>query len=45
MVAPAFTAHPKPDPETGELVTWGYMAKGDGTTDVAYYLFSKVARN
>lgn len=40
-VAPPFTAHPKPDPETGDLVTWGYMAKGDGTTDVAYYLFDK----
>jgi carotenoid cleavage dioxygenase-like enzyme len=39
--APTFTAHPKPDPETGELITWGYMAKGDATTDVAYYLFDK----
>jgi len=40
-LAPTFTAHPKPDPETGELVTWGYQAKGDGTTDVCYVLFSK----
>jgi len=41
IAAPAFTAHPKPDPETGELVTWGYEAKGEATPDVAYYLFSK----
>ncbi|KAL4737925.1 carotenoid oxygenase [Aspergillus similis] len=32
-----FTAHPKFDPETGEMVCFGYEALGDGTPDVCYY--------
>ncbi|KAL4891706.1 carotenoid oxygenase [Aspergillus ambiguus] len=32
-----FTAHPKFDPVTGEMVCFGYEAKGDGTPDVCYY--------
>jgi carotenoid cleavage dioxygenase-like enzyme len=39
--SPTFTAHPKLCPETGELITMGYEAKGDATTDVAYFLFDK----
>lgn len=34
-----FTAHPKFDPETREMVCFGYEAKGDGTLDVCYYTF------
>jgi len=34
-----FTAHPKTDPKTGELVCFGYEAKGDGTPDVCYFTF------
>jgi carotenoid cleavage dioxygenase-like enzyme len=29
-----FTAHPKFDPESREMVCFGYEAKGDGTPDV-----------
>jgi carotenoid cleavage dioxygenase-like enzyme len=36
-----FTAHPKFDPETGEMITMGYEAKGDGTNDVCYMRFDK----
>lgn len=32
-----FTAHPKFDPKTGEMVCFGYEAKGDGTPDICYY--------
>ncbi|KAJ5981591.1 Carotenoid oxygenase [Penicillium canescens] len=32
-----FTAHPKTDPMTGELVCFGYEAKGDGSPDICYY--------
>ena len=38
---PTFTAHPKIDPDNGELITMGYEAGGDATNDVAYYLFDK----
>ena len=32
-----FTAHPKFDPKTKEMVCFGYEARGDGTPDVCYY--------
>ncbi|KAI1450435.1 carotenoid oxygenase [Annulohypoxylon stygium] len=32
-----FTAHPKLDPVTKELVCFGYEARGDGTPDICYY--------
>ncbi|HLS49110.1 MAG TPA: carotenoid oxygenase family protein [Actinomycetaceae bacterium] len=31
------TAHPKMDPRTGEMVFFGYAAKGETTRDIAYY--------
>lgn len=31
------TAHPKVDPETGEMVFFGYAARGETTPDIAYY--------
>lgn len=32
-----FTAHPKFDPVTREMVGFGYEAKGDGTNDICYF--------
>ncbi|KAK5056801.1 hypothetical protein LTR84_012333 [Exophiala bonariae] len=32
-----FTAHPKLDPVTRELVCFGYEARGDGTPDICYF--------
>lgn len=32
-----FTAHPKFDPDTNEMICFGYEARGDGTPDVCYY--------
>ncbi|KAJ5654905.1 carotenoid oxygenase 1 [Penicillium lividum] len=37
LPALTFTAHPKFDTETGDMVCFGYEAKGDGTPDVCYY--------
>lgn len=31
------TAHPKIDPRTGEMVFFGYGARGEATPDIAYY--------
>ena len=35
-----FTAHPKFDPHTREMVCFGYEAKGDATLDICYYSIS-----
>ncbi len=34
---PTFTAHPKIDPRTGQMVAFGFAAKGLYSRDVAYY--------
>ncbi len=39
--AVSFTAHPKIDPETQDLVGYAYEAKGLCTKDIAYYTFDK----
>ena len=39
--ANTFTAHPKLDPITNELLAFAYQARGDGTKDIVYYLFDK----
>jgi carotenoid cleavage dioxygenase len=41
VTSASLTAHPKVDPQNGELLTFGSQAKGEGSTDVAYYCFDK----
>jgi carotenoid cleavage dioxygenase-like enzyme len=36
-----FTAHPKFDPETGEMIAYGYEARGEATDDVAVYAIDR----
>ena len=38
------TAHPKIDPRTGELVFFGFAAKGEATPDIAYYEADRLGR-
>jgi len=38
------TAHPKIDPETGELLFFGYAAKGETTRDIAFYVADAAGR-
>jgi carotenoid cleavage dioxygenase len=39
-----FTAHPKIDPDTGDMLAFGYEAKGDCTTDIVVFSFDKTGR-
>lgn len=38
------SAHPKFDPSTGEMATFGYFAKGLGSKDIAYYVIDAAGR-
>jgi carotenoid cleavage dioxygenase-like enzyme len=38
--SPTFTAHPKVDSSTGEMIAYGYEATGDATDDVFAYTIS-----
>lgn len=40
MTGETFTAHPKIDPETGQMIAFGYAAKGLLTRDIVYYEIS-----
>lgn len=41
MPSCTFTAHPKLDDVTKELVCFGYEAKGDGTPDICYFTIDR----
>ena len=41
---PTFTAHPKVDPGTGQMIAFGFAAKGLFTRDVVYYEVSPAGR-
>ncbi|TKD50372.1 carotenoid oxygenase family protein [Sphingomonas baiyangensis] len=40
MTGQTFTAHPKVDPLTGDMIAFGYAAKGLLTRDMTYYVVS-----
>ena len=44
LTSRTFTAHPKIDSETGELVAFGYEARGEATDDVAVMSFDMQGR-
>ena len=35
LTCPTFTAHPKLDPESGEMIGFGYEGRGEASNDVA----------
>jgi carotenoid cleavage dioxygenase-like enzyme len=39
--SPTFTAHPKIDPVSGEMLTFGYEATGPATNDLFYYVIDR----
>ncbi len=41
LTASSFTAHPKQDPHTGELIAFCYEAKGDCSDDLAVYVMDR----
>jgi carotenoid cleavage dioxygenase len=41
MTATTFTAHPKFDAASGDLVAYSYAAKGEATPDIAFYTFDR----
>jgi len=44
LTSRTFTAHPKFDPETGEMLAFGYEATGEASDDVAVYAIDRRGR-
>ncbi|MCX7675750.1 MAG: carotenoid oxygenase family protein, partial [Alteraurantiacibacter sp.] len=43
-LSPTFTAHPKVDPLTGEMITFGYEATGPASDDVFIYFIDRTGQ-
>lgn len=41
MTSRTFTAHPHIDPDTGEMLCFGYAAKGEATPDICYMIVDR----
>ncbi|WP_321886163.1 carotenoid oxygenase family protein [Burkholderia cenocepacia] len=41
ITSPHMSAHPKFDPVSGEMLTFGFQARGIGTRDLAYYVIDR----
>jgi len=44
VTSETFTAHPKIDHLTGEMIAYGYEARGDATPDIAFYGIDRLGR-
>lgn len=44
IVSRTLSAHPKADPDTGEVITYGAAARGECTPDIAYYVLDRAGQ-
>ena len=44
LTSKTFTAHPKFDPQSGEMIAYGYEARGEASDDVAVYAIDRTGQ-